>query len=162
MSEGTYSADDVLSLFTRKGYTLSVAESCTGGLIGTVITSAPGASAFFLGSAVVYANIAKESILGVRHSTLERFGAVSRETAKEMAEGAVRVFGSDIAVSVTGIAGPTGGSADKPVGLVHIAISNKKHTETKEFRFTGDRDSIRYSATAAALGALIKFTEETK
>ncbi|MDR2845807.1 MAG: CinA family protein [Candidatus Methanoplasma sp.] len=159
---GMYSAEDILSIFTGKGYTLSVAESCTGGLIGTVITSVPGASAFFLGSAVVYANVSKESILGVRHSTLEKFGAVSRETAKEMAEGAVRVFGSDISVSATGIAGPTGGSAEKPVGLVYVAVSNGKTTKVEEFRFTGDRDPIRYSAVAAALGSLIKFTEEIK
>ncbi|MDR0887880.1 MAG: CinA family protein [Candidatus Methanoplasma sp.] len=159
MSERIVSAEDISSLFAKRNYSLSVAESCTGGLIGATITSVPGSSKFFLGSTVVYSNAAKENILGVRHGTLEKYGAVSKETAKEMAECAFRIFDSDIAVSVTGIAGPGGGTVNKPVGLVFIGITDRKHTETKEFTFTGNRDSVRKSAVDAALGYLIEFIE---
>jgi PncC family amidohydrolase len=105
------------------GLALALAESCTGGLIGDLITDVPGSSDYFLGSAVTYAYSAKENILGVRHETLLAHGAVSAETAAEMAQGARRIFGADVAVSVTGIAGPSGGMPGKPVGLVHIHLS---------------------------------------
>lgn len=103
--------------------TLALAESCTGGLIGDMITDVPGSSDYFLGSAVCYAYSAKEAILGVAHETLLAHGAVSAETAGEMARGARRIFGADIAVSVTGIAGPGGALPGKPTGLVHIHLS---------------------------------------
>jgi PncC family amidohydrolase len=106
-----------------RGLMLALAESCTGGLIGDLITDVPGSSDYFLGSAVTYAYSAKENLLGVRHETLLAYGAVSAEVAAEMAQGARRVFGADVAVSVTGIAGPGGSIPGKPVGLVHIHLS---------------------------------------
>ena len=103
---------------------MSAAESCTGGLIGYSITDIPGASDVFLGSAVTYSNESKENILGVKHQTLLQYGAVSEETAREMVLGSIEVYQSDIAVSVTGIAGPGGATPDKPVGLVYIAVAD--------------------------------------
>ena len=110
-------------LLTVRGLTLALAESCTGGLVGSLITDVAGSSDYFLGSAVTYANSAKQNLLGVRPETLLAHGAVSVETAAEMAQGARRIFGADIAASVTGIAGPGGGMPGKPVGLVHIHLS---------------------------------------
>src|SRR3972149_823937 len=106
-----------------RGWTLAVAESCTGGLVADRITDVPGSSDYFLGGVVAYANMAKERILGVRASTLESHGAVSQETAVEMAKGVRRAFGADLAVAVTGIAGPGGAQADKPVGLTWLGLS---------------------------------------
>lgn len=110
-------------LLSEHKLTLALAESCTGGLIGSLITDVPGSSDYFLGSAVTYAYSAKEAILGVRRATLLAHGAVSAETAAEMAQGARRIFGADIAAAVTGIAGPGGGTPDKPTGLTHIHLS---------------------------------------
>jgi nicotinamide-nucleotide amidase len=108
-------------LLLQKGRTLAVAESCTGGLLANRITNVPGSSHYFLGGIVAYSNRAKEALLGVRHETLERYGAVSKETVEEMARGVKERFGSDIALAVTGIAGPEGGTLDKPVGTVWCA-----------------------------------------
>ena len=142
-----------------KGKTLALAESCTGGLISQLITSRPGASEFYLGCAVTYSNQAKEEILGVSHETLMEHGAVSEETAKEMAAGARRVFGSDIAASVTGIAGPGGATDEKPVGMVCIAATDGVNTVSSINRFGGDRDMVRASSVAAAARAIMKILE---
>ena len=142
-----------------KGKTLALAESCTGGLISQLITSRPGASEFYLGCAVTYSNQAKEQILGVSHETLMENGAVSEETAKEMAAGARRVFGSDIAASVTGIAGPGGATDEKPVGMVCIAATDGVNTLSSINRFGGDRDMVRASSVAAAARAIMKILE---
>ena len=142
-----------------KGKTLALAESCTGGLISQLITSRPGASEFYLGCAVTYSNQAKEQILGVSHDTLMEHGAVSEETAKEMATGARRVFGSDIAASVTGIAGPGGATDEKPVGMVCIAATDGVNTVSSINRFGGDRDMVRASSVAAAARAIMKILE---
>ncbi len=142
-----------------KGKTLALAESCTGGLISQLITSRPGASEFYLGCAVTYSNQAKEQILGVSHETLMENGAVSEETAKEMAAGARRVFGSDIAASVTGIAGPGGATDEKPVGMVCIAATDGVNTVSSINRFGGDRDMVRASSVAAAARAIMKILE---
>lgn len=142
-----------------KGKTLALAESCTGGLISQLITSRPGASEFYLGCAVTYSNQAKEQILGVSHETLMEHGAVSEETAKEMAAGARRVFGSDIAASVTGIAGPGGATDEKPVGMVCIAATDGVNTVSSINRFGGDRDMVRASSVAAAARAIMKILE---
>lgn len=142
-----------------KGKTLALAESCTGGLISQLITSRPGASEFYLGCAVTYSNQAKEQILGVSHDTLMEHGAVSEETAKEMAAGARRVFGSDIAASVTGIAGPGGATDEKPVGMVCIAATDGINTVSSINRFGGDRDMVRASSVAAAARAIMKILE---
>jgi PncC family amidohydrolase len=110
-------------LLRARGLTLALAESCTGGLIGNLITDVAGSSDYFLGSAVTYANSAKENILGVRHETLLAYGAVSAETAAAMAQGARRLYGADVAASVTGIAGPGGETPGKPTGLTFIHLS---------------------------------------
>lgn len=101
---------------------LCAAESCTGGLLGHVLTETPGSSDYFVGSAVTYSNAAKHALLGVDEGTLERYGAVSAQTAREMALGALRLFGADVALAITGIAGPGGGTADKPSGVVYLHL----------------------------------------
>ena len=113
-------------LLVEKKLTLSLAESCTGGLIGHRLTDVPGSSGYFMGGVVAYANDAKEKFLNVRHDTLSDFGAVSPKTAIEMARGARRAFGSDISISVTGIAGPGGVLPGKPVGLVYISLATAR------------------------------------
>ncbi|MFA6668871.1 MAG: CinA family protein [Candidatus Methanomethylophilaceae archaeon] len=135
----------------RAGLTLALAESCTGGGLGADITSVPGSSEFFLGGAVVYSDRAKESVLGVRRSTLEKYGAVSAETASEMAEGARRLFASDVAVAVTGIAGPGGATEGKPVGLVYTAVSVRGRIDIMKHDLSGDRESIRKRSADGAL-----------
>jgi len=131
-------AEALLRAFAEKKKTLCAAESCTGGMIGAMITAVPGASAVFWGSVVSYANEVKMRALGVKEETLAACGAVSEETAREMAEGARRLCGADAAVSVTGIAGPGGGSAEKPVGTVCFAVSTEGKTvsahDLKEIR----------------------------
>lgn len=142
----------------ERGLTLSLAESCTGGQVSELMTSSPGASDYFLGCAVTYSNESKERILGVSRETLMRHGAVSEETAKEMASGARRVFGSSIAAAVTGIAGPGGGTDEKPVGLVFIAATDGESFVVSENRFWGDRQSIRRSSVMAVLRSLMTLT----
>ena len=139
------------------GLTLAAAESCTGGLLSGAITSVPGSSHCFLGGVVAYSNDAKASLLGVRETTLRRFGAVSAETARAMARGVRRALGADIGISITGIAGPGGGSPDKPVGTVFIALSAGRKAaggpveRAEVFRFSGTRGSVRRQSVAAAI-----------
>ncbi len=145
------------SLLMRQNLRLGTAESCTGGYIGHRITSVSGSSRYFEGGIISYSNALKRQLLGVKPETLEAFGAVSKETVREMAEGAIRVLGCDIAVSISGIAGPDGGSAEKPVGTVWIGVSNGKHTETYLLRAGKDRlKNIQYS-TVHALNRLRQF-----
>lgn len=153
-------AESLLGLLRERNLTVSAAESCTGGMIGSSITSFPGASANFLGGAVVYSNEAKENILGVPRGVLFAYGAVSPQTARCMSEGAVRVFGSDVAVAVTGIAGPGGGTAEKPVGLVYISVSDGVTTVTERSVFGGDREEVRTATAAKALAMLRAFIAE--
>lgn len=143
-------------ILTEKGLTLALAESCTGGLLGSKFTAISGATSFFLGGIISYANEVKITQLGVKASTLETHGAVSLETATEMAKGARKNLKSDYAISITGIAGPGGGTPDKPVGLVYLAVSSKDKTATEKFLFEGDRDNIREQACAEAVKMLIK------
>ena len=133
---------------------MAVAESCTGGLIAAAITGIPGSSGYFLGGVVSYSNDAKEDLLGVPRDLVERHGAVSREVAGAMAAGTRARFGSDLAVSVTGIAGPDGGSTAKPVGLVHLALADAIEVTTVRRQFTGDRAGIREAAALHALQLL--------
>jgi nicotinamide-nucleotide amidase len=135
----------------QKGYTLAIAESCTGGLVGTMLTSEPGASEFLLMDAVTYANSAKTRVLGVDEDVIRGHGAVSAEVAAAMAEGAKRVSGADVALALTGIAGPAGGSDEKPVGLVFIAVASPSGTVVKERKFGGDRRQIQTLAAYAGL-----------
>ena len=152
----TTDADETLEmaltkLLIKKKYTMTTAESCTGGMIAARMVNAPGVSAVLKSGFITYTNEAKEELLGVSHDTLEKFGAVSRETAEEMAEGAVKAAHTDAAVAVTGIAGPDGGTKEKPVGLVYIGVNVRGNVEVREYHFSGSRQKIRESVTAAAL-----------
>lgn len=152
----TTDADETLEmaltkLLIKKKYTMTTAESCTGGMIAARMVNAPGVSAVLKSGFITYANEAKEELLGVSHDTLEKFGAVSRETAEEMAEGAVKAAHTDVAIAVTGIAGPDGGTKEKPVGLVYIGVNVRGNVEVREYHFSGSRQKIRESVTAAAL-----------
>jgi len=138
-------------LLRRKKLTLSAAESCTGGRIGDKITNVPGSSDYFLGSAVTYSNEAKAALLGVKEKSLKAYGAVSQQVAEEMALGCRKLFGSDIAVSTTGIAGPAGGSAEKPVGLVWFGVSDGRKTTTDRKVFPGDREQVKEAASQHAI-----------
>ena len=149
----------VIEIFREKGLSLSLAESCTGGMIAETVTCVAGASDVFYGSAVTYVNCAKEHILGVSHETLENYGAVSSECAAEMAGGSRRVYGSDVAMSVTGIAGPGGGSAEKPVGTVWFGLATKHGTETFRRRFDGDRAAVRRQTVAEVMRRLAEIGE---
>ncbi len=146
-------------MLVSKGRTLACAESCTGGLIGATVTSMPGASSFFLGSAVTYSNEAKERVLGVSHDTLLKNGAVSPETAGEMVRGAMALYGSDTAIAVTGIAGPGGATPDKPVGLVYIAVADGPRVVVSRNIFEGSRDEVRDSTVTTAAELLMELLE---
>ncbi|MBT1073670.1 competence/damage-inducible protein A [Geobacter grbiciae] len=141
----------VARLFRETGMTLALAESCTGGLIAGRITAIPGSSAYFLLGAVTYANDAKARLLGVPQGLLAEVGAVSAEVAKAMARGARQLAGSDLALAVTGIAGPEGGSPDKPVGTVFIALADQAGCSAKGYHFRGDRDRIRTITAVTAM-----------
>lgn len=139
---------------------IAVAESCTGGEVAHRITTIAGSSAYFLGGIVSYSNGAKNQLLGVPQAILDNPGAVSEECAREMADGVRRAFGADVAVSTTGIAGPGGGTARKPVGLVYIAANGPRGTVVQEHRFRGDRAAIMDAAATAALNLLVATVEE--
>lgn len=147
--------EQVVRLLKEHGATLAVAESCTGGRIASSFTARAGASEYFPGGVVAYADDVKINVLGVERAVLERHGAVSREVAEQMAAGVKRISGSDFAVSTTGIAGPTGGSAEKPVGTVWIAAATPNgEVVSQRFQFHGSRAENIESATAAAIGML--------
>jgi len=147
--------EEVVALkLTVGGYSLAVAESCTGGLIAQRLTEIPGASKFFLEGVVAYANEAKTRTLGVEPILLLEHGAVSAPVAEAMAEGVRERAGADFGLSVTGIAGPDGGSEDKPVGLVYIGLADDAHTEHRKLMLPGDRHLIRWRASQAALDLL--------
>jgi nicotinamide-nucleotide amidase len=150
--------DTLLSITTallkRQKKTIALAESCTGGLIAKLLTDAAGASDIFKEGLVTYHNESKVKRLGVSRATLKKHGAVSKETALEMVNGVKRTSGADVAVSVTGIAGPTGGTADKPIGLVWIAVADDRGANAHEFHFTGDRATIRQRAAQNAFNLL--------
>lgn len=154
LSGQTDAVGEIAEFLTKRGWKLATAESCTGGWIAETITARPGVSAFFLGGAVAYANALKMSLLGVNAETLDREGAVSERCAREMAEGACRRLGADAAIAVTGIAGPDGGSPEKPVGLVYIATCLKGETIVTKSQFPGSREIIRRRALIKALDQL--------
>ncbi len=157
-TDGSSLAQVVVRLARQQGVTLATAESCTGGLVSAGITSVPGASDVFLGGLVTYADEAKTDLLGVPAGTLEEYGAVSAETAAEMALGALGRTGADLAVAVTGIAGPGGATPDKPVGLVWFGMARRSGLSadavTRHHQLRGDRDTIRTRATIVALDLL--------
>ncbi|MFC3563519.1 competence/damage-inducible protein A [Pedobacter jamesrossensis] len=150
----------ILNIMKERGLTLSTAESCTGGYIAHLITQHPGCSSVYWGGAVAYAYELKESILGVQENTLKTFGAVSEETVTEMAEGAIKHFNTDYSIAVSGIAGPDGGTEDKPVGTVWIAISSKNKTVAKVFNFSNKRIQNIERSAASALAMLLNLLKE--
>jgi nicotinamide-nucleotide amidase len=153
--EGDVTLEEIVGkLLKEKGLTLALAESCTGGAIGQRITRVAGSSAYFKSSIVSYSNESKVHFLGVKEATLKQHGAVSRATALEMAEGARRESDADVGLSVTGIAGPTGGSAEKPVGTVWIGIARRSHCDARLFNFHGDRERVILGASQSALNYL--------
>lgn len=146
------SLEEVIVHFLKeRSLTLTTAESCTGGMIAARITDVPGASEVFKQGLVTYSNRAKRKLLDVKKTTLKEYGAVSEKTAKEMAKNGAFITGADVCVSVTGTAGPTGGTEEKPVGLVYIGCCYNNKTVVKEFHFKGERQKIREQATANAL-----------
>jgi PncC family amidohydrolase len=145
----------------RTGFRLATAESCTGGLIGHVVTETPGSSDYFSGGIVSYSNDAKAALLGVSSVTLQQQGAVSAACAAEMASGALLAFDADVALSVTGIAGPGGGSTDKPTGTVFITLATRQGTsQTWRFLWQSDRSGNKALSAAAALQILLDYLQD--
>jgi PncC family amidohydrolase len=142
-------------LLRARGLTLAVAESCTGGGLADAITDIPGSSDYFLGGVVSYSNSAKERLLGVARETLTAHGAVSEPVARQMAEGVRSLFRSDLAAGITGIVGPGGGSAEKPVGVVYIAVASPRGTEVRRYLWDRDRTGNKALSVNAALEMLI-------
>lgn len=149
--------EQIGQLLRAKGWTLALAESCTGGLLGHRITNIPGASDYFLGSIVAYAYEAKVKLLGVKWETLQQHGAVSRETVLEMAHGAQERLGAHIAISISGIAGPGGGTPEKPVGTTWIGLVTPDFAQAYRFQFQGNRDENKKQATEEALRLLWEY-----
>lgn len=148
-------------ILLSKHYTLSVAESCTGGLLSAEATRLSGSSRWYQGGVIAYSNAVKEHLLGVPHAILERDGAVSREVAKAMAEGVRRSLDTDVALATTGLAGPTGGTAEKPVGTVWIACATPHSTHAKLLHCQGDRQAIQMQSVAESLRYAIDILSKT-
>ena len=140
----------------RRGWMLAIAESCTGGWLGQAVTMVPGSSNWFDRGFITYTNDAKRELLGVHDETLARFGAVSEQAAREMAQGALARSRARLAVAVSGVAGPDGGTADKPVGTVWIAWALGEDVMALRFGFSGDRDAVRRQAVIAALSGIVE------
>ena len=149
-------ANKLVKITNEKKITLSTAESCTGGLIAGAITEIPGSSSVFHRGYVTYSNFAKQQVLNVQSHELEKFGAVSKEVASQMAMGAKLTSNVDISIAVTGIAGPSGGTVEKPIGTVCIALAFKENIKVKDFLFKGDRTEIRMSTVRTALEIVVK------
>jgi PncC family amidohydrolase len=145
----------------ERGWTMAVAESCTGGLVGHKITEIPGSSDYFMGGIIAYAYEAKEQFLGVDQTTLETYGAVSEETAVQMAESVRNAFNVDIGISVTGIAGPASDLSEKPVGLTWMAVSTTEGVVAESHRWKGDRTSNKLQSAEAALKLALKIIRKS-
>ena len=150
----------LVRLLTEKGLTLATAESCTGGLIGAALTSVSGSSEWYLGGVISYANSVKAGLLGVNEEDLEAQGAVSEPVVRSMAQGACRVTGADMACAVSGVAGPGGGTPEKPVGTVWIGWSLHGETRARKFHFDGDRDSVRAQTVAEAVRGMLEWVKD--
>lgn len=146
-------------LLASRGWHLAVAESCTGGLLADHITDMPGSSQYFIGGFVAYAYEAKVNLLGVKWPILEKYGAVSEEVVLQMAHGARRALHADIAISISGIAGPGGATPDKPIGLTWIGLCTPDHEEARRFIWQGDRRSNKAQSAQAALKLLAEYLE---
>jgi PncC family amidohydrolase len=147
------------TLLGARGLTVVTAESCTGGLIGSLLTDVSGSSDYFLGGIIAYANEVKQALLGVRQETLDSVGAVSRETALQMARGVRRALNADYALAVTGIAGPSGGTPEKPVGLVYIALAGPETEVCERHVWEGNRLQNKQLTAQRALQLLIEHLE---
>jgi PncC family amidohydrolase len=145
-----------LHALQRCGMTLATAESCTGGWLGKLLTDVPGSSAHYLGGVISYDNSVKELLLGVPHEILLTVGAVSEETAVAMAKGVRNLLHADLAVAVTGIAGPNADGTNKPVGLVYVAVVSESQTVVSENHFSGDREAVRGQAAVEALKLILE------
>ena len=157
MSSTEEHIEQIANLLCASNWTLATAESCTGGLLGHRITDVSGSSDYYLGGVVSYNNEAKMELLGVKKQTLEKFGAVSEETVREMAQGVKSLFKSDLGISISGIAGPTGGTPEKPVGLIYISISGPNNHITnikKLFNSTRNRIEIQRLSVNVCLNSL--------
>ncbi len=161
-----YDRDDMAGtigdILKERHLTLAAAESCTGGLVSKMITDIPGSSSYFLGGVIAYSNDLKMNLLSVPQIILEKYGAVSAECVSYMAEGAAQKLGANIGLAITGIAGPSGGTEEKPVGTVFIGLAIPGKTETKEYHFGGDRESNRERAATAAMDMLRRYLKEFK
>lgn len=151
-------ATALLKSYKSKGLKLATAESCTGGLISALLTEISGSSDVFECGFVTYSNKSKINLLGVDATLIEQYGAVSEEVSRAMAQGAITKTGVDIAVSVTGVAGPSGGTAEKPVGLVYIAVATKNNIICEKNIFSGNRENIRLQSVAKTLEMLSNFS----
>jgi len=149
--------EEVGALLRRKGLTLGVVESASGGLISHLITNVPGSSDYYKGSVTAYSNEVKIKVVGVSEETINRYGVVSAEVAKEMAQGGRKILAADICLADTGIAGPTGATPGKPVGLFFIGLSHGEKTFTRKHNFHGDREQNKRSAAEAALSWLKEY-----
>lgn len=147
-------AERLMHEICNRELTIATAESCTGGLLGARVTAIPGSSDVYVGGVVAYDNSVKTKLLGVRDASLSEHGAVSEQVAREMAEGCARALGTRVGMAITGIAGPGGGTAEKPVGTVWIAVAGAGDTRTLGRVYVGDREEIRLRATQASLDQL--------
>ena len=154
------SAEELVAFLAAKGLTMCAAESCTGGMIAAEIVSVAGASSVFPGALVSYATRLKEELLGVSKTTVEAFTVVSAPVAEEMAKGALVMMKTDLAISVTGLAGPGGGTEEIPVGKVFVGYASKEATRVESFTSRGDRETVRRSAAEAALRGALAFAKE--
>ncbi len=146
-------------LLLQHGLWLATAESCTGGLISHLITNVAGSSTYYLGGVTAYSNEAKMRLLGVRQETLEQHGAVSEETVLEMARGIRKAMGADIGISVSGIAGPAGGTPDKPLGTVWIGLSSPRDEYARHFLWSGDRLAVKEQSAQAAMKMVVEYLQ---
>lgn len=153
-------AQELGQVLREKKLTIGCGESCTGGLLTSTLTDVAGSSEYVLGSIVSYSNQVKMQQLGVKEATLEAFGAVSAETAREMASGVLTQLHSDIGISVTGIAGPGGGTAQKPVGLVYICVAGPKGLVVAENHFSGDRNQVKRQTVAKAISMALAYVKD--
>ena len=153
---------EIGNLLRQKGLTLGVVESATGGLISHRITNVPGSSDYFKGSVTAYSNEAKVKLVGVKEETINQYGAVSYQVAEEMAEGGRKVLAVDICLADTGIAGPSGATPGKPVGLFYLGLSYQGETYSQKHNFQGDREQNKLDAAEAALSWLKEYLESLK
>jgi nicotinamide-nucleotide amidase len=149
-------------ILRQRGQRLAVAESCTGGLISHLVTNVAGSSAYFVGGVTAYANEVKVHLLGVHQETLEKFGAVSSETVIEMARGVRNTLSADVGISVSGIAGPDGGTPEKPVGTVWIGLSTPREEYARHFQWIGNRLDVKEQSARAALMLLLEYLQKEK